>query len=63
MIEELVQQIEGRFAELSDQMSDPEVIGDQRRMAEVGRAYNSLRARARIGAGVAQGHLQRRGRA
>ncbi len=44
MIEELVQQIEGRFAELSEQMSDPEVIGDQRRLAEVGRAYNSLRA-------------------
>jgi peptide chain release factor 1 len=43
VIEELVQQIESRFAELSDQMSDPEVIGDQRRLAEVGRAYNSLR--------------------
>ena len=42
MIEQLVQQIEGRFAELSGQMSDPEVIGDQRRLAEVGRAYSSL---------------------
>ncbi len=42
MIEQLVEQIEGRFAELSEQMSDPAVIGDQRRMAEVGRAYRSL---------------------
>jgi len=42
MIEQLVEQIEGRFAELSGQMSDPAVIGDQRRLAEVGRAYHSL---------------------
>ena len=44
MIERLVEQIEGRFAELSGQMSDPAVIGDQRRLAEVGRAYSSLEA-------------------
>jgi peptide chain release factor 1 len=42
VIERLVEQIEGRFAELSAQMSDPEVIGDQRRYAEVGRAYRAL---------------------
>ena len=42
MIERLVEQIEGRFGELSDQMSDPEVISDQRRYAEVGRAYRTL---------------------
>ncbi len=42
MIEELVQQIEARFAELSEQMSDPAVLGDQRRLAEVGRAYRAL---------------------
>src|SRR3712207_2853261 len=42
VIEKLVDQIESRFAELSEQMSDPEVIGDQRRYAEVGRAYRSL---------------------
>ncbi len=42
MIEQLVDQIEGRFAELSGQMSDPAVTGDQRRLAEVGRAYRSL---------------------
>jgi peptide chain release factor 1 len=42
MVEKLVEQIETRFAELSEQMSDPEVIGDQRRYAEVGRAYSAL---------------------
>ena len=42
MIERLVEQIESRFGELSEQMSDPEVIGDQRRYAEVGRAYSAL---------------------
>jgi peptide chain release factor 1 len=40
--EELVEQIESRFAELSAQMSDPEVISDQSRYAEVGRAYHAL---------------------
>ncbi|HEY7076653.1 MAG TPA: peptide chain release factor 1 [Solirubrobacteraceae bacterium] len=42
MIEKLVEQIESRFAELSEQMADPDVIGDHRRYAEVGRAYRSL---------------------
>jgi peptide chain release factor 1 len=42
VIERLVEQIEGRFGELSQQMSDPEVIADQRRYAEVGRAYRAL---------------------
>jgi peptide chain release factor 1 len=42
MIERLVEQIEGRFEELSAQMSDPEVIADQRRYAEVGRSYRAL---------------------
>jgi peptide chain release factor 1 len=42
VIEKLVEQIEGRFQELSEQMTDPEVIGDQRRYAEVGRAYRQL---------------------
>jgi peptide chain release factor 1 len=44
VIERLVEQIESRFAELSAQMSDPEVIGDQRRYAQVGRAYRQLEA-------------------
>jgi len=42
MIERLVEQIESRFAELSQQMSDPDVIGDRERYAEVGRAYSTL---------------------
>ena len=42
MIEQLVEQIEGRFAELERQMSDPEVIGDRERYAEVGREYREL---------------------
>jgi peptide chain release factor 1 len=42
MIQKLVEQIESRFAELSAQMSDPEVIGDRERYAEVGRAYSAL---------------------
>ena len=42
MLESLVEQIESRFAELSAQMSDPAVIGDRQRYAEVGRAYHAL---------------------
>ena len=37
-----MEQIESRFAELSQQMADPDVIADQRRYAEVGRAYRQL---------------------
>jgi peptide chain release factor 1 len=44
VIEKLIEQIESRFAELSQQMSDPEVIADQRRYAEVGRGYRRLEA-------------------
>ena len=44
MIDELVEQIHGRFAELERQMSDPEVIGDRERYAEVGREYRELQA-------------------
>jgi peptide chain release factor 1 len=42
VIEELVDQIEGRFAELERLMSDPGVIGDRERYAEVGREYREL---------------------
>ena len=42
VIESLVEQIEARFAELERQMSDPEVIGDRERYAEVGREYREL---------------------
>jgi peptide chain release factor 1 len=44
MIDELVEQIETRFAELERQMADPEVIGDRERFAELGRAYRELQS-------------------
>ncbi len=50
MIEQLVEQIEARFAELSALITDPEVIGDRLRYAEVGRAYRQLEAAARLAA-------------
>ncbi len=42
MIERLVEQIQARFADLEGQMSDPAVIGDRERYAEVGREYREL---------------------
>jgi peptide chain release factor 1 len=42
VIESLVEQIEARFAELEGQMSDPVVISDRQRYAEVGREYREL---------------------
>jgi peptide chain release factor 1 len=42
MIESLVEQIEARFAELERQMSDPAVIANRERYAEVGREYREL---------------------
>src|SRR3954452_17330643 len=48
MIEQLVEQIEARFAALAAQMSDPEVIGDRQRYAEVGRAYSELEPAAEL---------------
>lgn len=42
VISDLVKQIEARFAELEQQMGDPEVIGDRNRYAEVGREYRQL---------------------
>jgi peptide chain release factor 1 len=42
MIDDLVEQIENRFRELSGQMSDPGVISDRARYADVGRAYRQL---------------------
>ena len=44
MLDQLVEQIENRFAELERQMSDPEVISDRERYAEVGREYRDLQA-------------------
>jgi peptide chain release factor 1 len=50
MIESLVQQIEARFAELEAQMSDPEVISDRARYAEVGREYRELQQASELAA-------------
>ena len=43
-----MEQIEGRFAELSEQMADPEVISDRQRFAEAGRLYNQLSSAAKL---------------
>jgi peptide chain release factor 1 len=48
MIEDLIEQVEARFAELGEQMTDPEVIGDRERYAEVGRAYRQLEPAAKL---------------
>jgi peptide chain release factor 1 len=48
MIEDLVKQIETRFAELGEQMTDAEVISDRERYAEVGRAYRQLEPAAKL---------------
>ncbi len=48
MIESLIDQIETRFAELGEQLTDPDVIGDRERYAEVGRAYRQLAPAAKL---------------
>jgi peptide chain release factor 1 len=42
VIEKLAEQVEDRFAELERQMSDPKVIAERERYADVGRAYREL---------------------
>jgi peptide chain release factor 1 len=48
MIEELVSQIESRFADLQSQLADPEVIGDRGRFTAASRAYRELEPAARL---------------
>jgi peptide chain release factor 1 len=48
VIEDLVEQIETRFAELGEQMTDASVIADRERYAEVGRAYRQLEPAAKL---------------
>jgi peptide chain release factor 1 len=48
VIEDLIEQIETRFAELGGQMTDPAVIGDRERYAEVGRGYSQLEPAAKL---------------
>jgi peptide chain release factor 1 len=50
MIESLVDQIEARFADLSRQISDPDVIADRRRYAAAGREYRQLEPAAQLAA-------------
>jgi peptide chain release factor 1 len=50
MIEDLVEQIEARFAELGAQLTDAEVIGDRERYAQTGRAYSRLEPAAKLAA-------------
>jgi len=50
VIEDLVEQIETRFAELGAQLTDPAVIGDRERYAEAGRAYSKLEGAAKLAA-------------
>jgi peptide chain release factor 1 len=56
MIEDLIEQVEARFAELGEQMADPEVIGDRHRYAEVGRAYRQLEPAAKLAGQWRQAH-------
>jgi peptide chain release factor 1 len=48
VIESLVEQIEARYADVQAQMSDPEVIGDRRRLAEAGRSFRQLEPAQRL---------------
>src|SRR3954454_22488777 len=48
MIESLVEQIEQRFADLSREIVDPDVIADRQRYADVGRAYRQLEGDAKL---------------
>src|SRR5579875_1718396 len=50
MIEDLVEQIESRFAELGEQLTDAEVISDRERYAQAGRAYSQLEPAAKLAA-------------
>ncbi|MBV9046957.1 MAG: peptide chain release factor 1 [Solirubrobacterales bacterium] len=47
-MDELVSQIEERFSQLEDELSDPVVIGDRARFAAVSRSYRELEPAARL---------------
>jgi peptide chain release factor 1 len=48
VIESLVDQIEARFQDAQEQMSDPEVISDRKRYAAAGRLFNQLAPARRL---------------
>ncbi len=50
MIDELISQIEARFAELERELSDPVVIADRERFTAASRAYRDLEPAARLAA-------------
>src|ERR1035441_2417502 len=50
MIDDLVERVLGRFAELEAELSDPDVIGDRARYEAARRAYSELEPAARLAA-------------
>ncbi len=48
MIEQLVEQIEARFADAQREMSDPEIFADRNRAAAAGRSYRQLEPAAKL---------------
>jgi peptide chain release factor 1 len=50
MIDDLVEQIEARFASLEAELSDPDVIADRDRFTAASRAYSELEPAARLAA-------------
>src|SRR5438270_4440433 len=50
MINDLVAQIEARFAELEQQLSDPDVISDRERFRAASKAYSELESAAQLAA-------------
>jgi peptide chain release factor 1 len=48
VIEQLVEQIEARYAEVQRELSAPEVIADRRRFADAGRRFNQLAPAAKL---------------
>ena len=48
MIDDLVGQIEARFGELQNELSDPQVIGDRARFTAASRAYRELEPAAKL---------------
>jgi peptide chain release factor 1 len=48
VIEQLVEQIEARFADAQREMSDPEIFGDRKRAAAAGRTYRQLETAAKL---------------
>jgi peptide chain release factor 1 len=61
VIEGLVEQIEQRHAELERLMGDPDVLGDRRRAAEVGREYRQMQTAARLATDWRRAHSDEEG--